>query len=385
MAVAREWSGIGEGAGGLPHTMMRGVESSRFRLGDMVGRSAAMERVFLQMRYLAGHLRLLLIEGETGTGKTLAARTLHRLSPYREAGFATIAAEQLLQGREGEKILTAARGGTLYITGLEAAAADAQSRLLQLVDWQQRSQALGRMLPAPRWLGLETAINSPRALILGSRRPLRALVQLGRFRNDLLQEISGAHLVLPPLRDRREDVPLLAEQFLNQRAHRESRPASVLAPRLLEHLRAHHWPGNLGELHSYLEQALPPAPASHTPQAGMDRGKALAPGAPVDGWAEASCEGALSEGASACHEGIPGPAGTNTGGHGSDRSAWVDANLDRMIFRHVHQVLSDAQGNKLRAARLLGISRSTLYRILERRPMPGLGSGEESACHAASL
>ena len=359
----------------------------RWTLGQMVGRSAAMERLFLQMRYLSKHLRLALIEGERGTGKLLAAETLHELSLSRSSGFVACPAAQFLEDGGSAARIEQARGGTLYLSQLELLNHEQQGRLLHLLEWVQQQHA--------RSGGLRQAEGAmPRALLLSSRRALRPLVLYGKFRGDLYQQISAVHLLLPPLRDRREDVAMLVEVFLARVARQYGKPLRGAAQEVLPHLLAYGWPGNLAELQAIISRAAAraegewllgrdvvlPAPENQgaassslvlAPRLGRFPGAAAPAIAPaIAVWPARAIE-AFTPPPSAMGAGAAGQAGPVAGpvavqaaldAEGGPR---LDPNLDRAILRHIRRVLASVDGNKLRAARLLGISRSTLYRLLD--------------------
>ena len=304
------------------------AQNPRWKLGEMVGRSPAMERLFLQMRYLANHLRVALIEGEPGTGKLLTARTLHTLATGRSDGFVPCSAQTFFANGESVRALEESRGGTLYLTRVDALTVADQSKLLHLLEWLQHQHTRN---------GGEQA---PRQVLVSCERPLRGLVLQGAMRADLSYHLTSVRLLLPPLRDRRDDLLLLVEHFLEQFSARHGKPLRGLGPGVLPHLLAHAWPGNVRELETTICSAalmcegqwlrlidLPPLSLT-APQEGLTLVK------------RSSSEEVPSDEAN-------------------------DPNLDRAIVRHIRQVLAGVNGNKLRAARLLGISRSTLYRLLD--------------------
>jgi DNA-binding NtrC family response regulator len=301
---------------------------ARWMLGEMAGRSPAMERLFLQMRYLANHLRVALIEGENGTGKLLTAKTLHALATGRASGFIPCSASSFLRGN-CNGTLDEARGGTLYLTRVDALTPDEQGKLLHLLEWHQHQHTRNN------------AEQAPRQILVSCEHPLRGLVLQGRMRADLSYHLTSVRLQLPPLRDRREDVPLLVDYFLEQFARRHGKPLRGLGPGVLPHLLAHGWPGNVRELETTISSG-----------ALMCEGQ----------WVRLIDLPLLS--APAQEE----PSFTISASHrsnGAKAEEADDPNLDRAILRHIRWVLAGVGGNKLRAARLLGISRSTLYRLLD--------------------
>ena len=405
MALNRMMPGM-SAAGRQPFD--NGNQRGRRGLGEMIGRSAPMERLFLQMRYLASHLRLALIEGERGTGKRLAARTLHALGPQQNAPFLECAAREFFKGSSAAQ-LVAACGGTLYLTGVDDLDHEQQSRLLQLAARvREQGELSARRLNTPRIVstaarlgsagpnaagpltaGLGTAKadqsggSGPRVLLVSSTRALRPLMLYGRFRSDLQQLLAGVHLLLPPLRARGEDMVLLADCFLARQARTREGLGLIrgLAPDALPYLLAHTWPGNVAQLEGVLAQA-----AARATAAGSEWLRRL------DFLSQAT-QGAMPKQISAVllprQAPAPHSAGQNSHGSGSATTALqprrqklpagssssverdldptfdTDPSLERAMHRHIQRVLGSVGGNKLRAARLLGISRSTLYRHLE--------------------
>lgn len=288
-----------------------------FRLGAMAGRSLVMQHLFARMRCTAPHFRLATVEGEAGTGKMLVARTLHRLGPSASGPFAPWVAAEFLSNPVS--LWKDARGGLLYLSRIEELSAD-QQRLLR--DFLERA--------AHERIRIHTA-SGPLQLVTSSLQPLRRLSAAGSFRSDLASHLTAIRFALPPLRDRRDDIPLLAGLFLRQSCEHNHKSLRGFAPGALARLTAHSWPGNVRELESIMAAAALEAAGQWVrpidiPRLDWPRSPAssVAPDFPVD-----------------------------------------DPNLDRAILRHVTRVLARANGNKVRAARMLGISRSTLYRMLE--------------------
>ncbi len=440
MALTRTLPGMGtlSGSTGIVGRAAEGGESmhggqrARWTLGDMWGRSSAMERLFLQMRYLANHLRLASIEGERGSGKRLVARTLHGLGANRGKGFVPCAAAEFFGENVFAARLAEARGGTLYLSGVDALNPEQQGRLVHLLGWmeQQNGRAFGALRPVA--LGQtgagEGESTAPRALLVSSERPLRALVLRGKFRNDLYQQLSAVHLLVPPLRDRREDVALLLERFAARFAREYGKGIRGVMGDVLPPLLAYGWPGNVRELQTAIERAVVRSEGEWL------RRKDVVLSGSLDGYLSGSLSGSdLPEAAGAArgahpidrqrppalesavwlarpgesaqlHGGVRDRmAGDERGTHGRmenaagrvprayesaglvaacdrDRSTDLDPNLDRAILRHIRRVLESVGGNKLRAARLLGISRSTLYRLLDADAgarFPQHGPGDE--------
>jgi DNA-binding NtrC family response regulator len=291
-------------------------------LGSMVGRSAAMQRLFSQMRYTARHLRLATIEGESGTGKSLAARTLHDLGPAADMPFIASPAAQFFHNGPSIASLTPlvkdARDGTLFLSHVEELSLDQQTRLLTFLQWLDHQHAR------------QTPVSVPRQVFFSSSEPLRRLSTSPGFRADLCHRLTAIRFALPALRDRRDDLPLLADFFAQRFSATHGKPVRGLGPQALPRLSAYDWPGNIRELESMIHSAA------------------------------LNCEGQWIRSID-----IPALTPAPLLNVTISAPAEDDPNLDRAILRHILQVLGRVEGNKLRAARLLGISRSTLYRLLD--------------------
>ncbi len=314
---------------------------TRWMLGEMVGRSPSMERLFLQMRYLANHLRVGLIEGECGSGMLRSGNTLDALATGRAEGFVPCAAAAFLRGT-CPGALDEARGGTLYLTRAGALTADEQGKLLHLLEWHGHQHTRS------------TADQAPRQILVSCEQPLRGLVLQGKMRADLSYHLTSVRLQLPALRERRDDLPLLVDHFLEQFSRRHGKQVRGLGPGVLQHLLSHHWPGNVRELETTV-----------TGGAMMCEGQ----------WLRLIDLPLLS--ATAQQEPKPFLTAAAMSPQNEPTEDPEDPNLDRAILRHIRRVLAGVGGNKLRAARLLGISRSTLYRLLDAGGMDQTRPGEQ--------
>ncbi len=272
-----------------------------------------------------------------GTGKLLTAKTLHALATGRASGFVPSSASSFLRAN-ANSTLDEARGGTLYLTRVDALVPEEQARLLHLLEWHQHQHTRNN------------AEQAPRQILVSCEQPLRSLVLQGQMRADLSYHLSSVRLQLPALRERREDIPILVDYFLEQFSRRHGKPLRGLGPGVLQHLLAHSWPGNVRELETTISSGALMCEGQWVRL--IDLPLLSAP---------ARDEGALSNGNGNGH----GPAHGGTSSQAGQDDDSTDPNLDRAILRHIRRVLGSVGGNKLRAARLLGISRSTLYRLLE--------------------
>jgi two-component system response regulator AtoC len=289
----------------------------KWTLGPMAGRSAPMQHLFTRMRCTAPHFRLVNIEGESGAGKMLAAQTLHGLGPASAGAFVPCLAAEFLESPEAR--WKEIRGGMVYLSRVDELNPDQQRRLRDFLDRSAHER-----------LRFHTS-SGPLQVVAGSAQPLRRLAAAGAFRSDLANHLTAIRFVLPPLRDRRDDIPLLAGLFLGNWSHQNDKPLRGFAPGTLNRLLAHPWPGNVRELESVIVAAALECSGQWIRPIDIPR-----------------LDWPLS---------APDPA--------SQELSADDPNLDRAILRHIVRVLARANGNKVRAARMLGISRSTLYRILD--------------------
>jgi two-component system nitrogen regulation response regulator GlnG len=216
----------------------------------LIGRSAPMQEVYRTLARLVGAELTVLILGESGAGKELAARALHDLGKRRDGKFMVVhlaatpreRVESELFGRNGETgKLVDADGGTLFLDEIGDLPLDAQTRLLRVIDGSERA------------INPRTNRPADARLIAATNRDLRALIRQGLFREDLYFRLNVAPLRLPPLRERLEDVPDLARAFL-LRAHREGLPPKSLDEEAIERLKRHSWPGNVRELENLMRR-----------------------------------------------------------------------------------------------------------------------------------
>jgi two-component system, NtrC family, response regulator AtoC len=234
----------------------------RFHVGrglahDMVTRSPALQKIIATLEKVAAAKAPVLIEGESGVGKELLAQHLHRASPRAAHAFvdlncaavpASLLESELFghergaftgAGAEKPGLVEVADGGTLFLDEVGEMAAEVQSKLLRVLD----SGTFYRV-------GATRKRRADFRLVAATNRDLRAEVEAGRFRKDLFYRINGVRVVVPPLRERPEDIPVLVEHFLRARSN-----GRAFSPAALAALGAHDWPGNVRELHFAVERA----------------------------------------------------------------------------------------------------------------------------------
>jgi DNA-binding NtrC family response regulator len=295
-----------------------------------LGESVAVRRLRSQMQRIAPYFRTALIRGEIGSGKEIVARELHAKSPAVNGPFIVAHAGELAGA-----LLESARGGTLYLGGvgeLSFSLQDGLSRFLHALD-EQRAGAVPSSPPHlnVRRQDREAQWRGPR-ILASSDRDLRTLSAVGQFRQDLYARLAAVEILVPPLRQRLEDIPSLAAWLLRRLAEESGQPPKVLATATVTQLQEQVWPGNLRELERVVTQA-----------AALAEGGVIEPRhllAPVE-------------------PGFANPLASQE---------FKMEPLHDVMMRHVLDVLTGCRGNKVRAAEVLGISRSTLYRMLGARP-----------------
>jgi DNA-binding NtrC family response regulator len=316
----------------------RGEEETPQRLADLVGRDPRMIEIYKLVGQVAATRANVLIRGESGTGKELIARAIHDHS--REAGEpfvpinctavpATLLESELFghvrgaftgaQGDRRGKFALAGRGA-IFLDEIGDTSADFQTKLLRVLQERQ-------FYP----VGADRPERTEARVIAATHRDLEAMVAAGQFRADLYYRLRVVEIVVPPLRERAGDLPLLAATLVRRAAAAVGRPDPVLAPDALAALARHAWPGNVRELENCLTRAVVVASGD------VIRAEHLVLGAAAP----------------------EGPAKLGT--------------LDDVEREHVLRVLAATRGHKARAAQILGISRPRLDRILARHDIGSNG------------
>jgi two-component system, NtrC family, response regulator GlrR len=238
------------------------VLSTNDRFGLLVGRSAVMRAAFARLEKAAANGTTVLLEGETGTGKDLAAESLHREGPRRQKPFVALDCgalplnlmESELFGHErgaftgAEKpragAFEVANGGTLFLDEIGELSLDLQPKLLRVLEKRE-----------VRRLGSSQSIPIDVQLVAATNRNLRTEVNERRFRPDLYYRLAVMEVRLPPLRERMDDLPLLVEHLIQEMGATD-RAQAFQSPETLSRLSRHDWPGNVRELRNYLERSV---------------------------------------------------------------------------------------------------------------------------------
>ena len=236
---------------------------SKFGLENIIGQSPAMVEVFETVRQVAPTRATVLITGESGTGKELIAKAIHQLSPRRNnsmvtvhcAGLPSTLIESELFGHEKGAFTGAherrigriehAQGGTLFLDEIAEIDAAIQIKLLRFLGERTFER-----------VGSTRTLSADVRLIAATNKRLEDLVAGGQFRDDLYFRLKGVRIELPPLRERRGDVPLLAQAFMRESARENSKAVHEITSDAMERLQNYSWPGNVRELRSAIETAV---------------------------------------------------------------------------------------------------------------------------------
>ncbi|MFV2071764.1 MAG: sigma-54-dependent transcriptional regulator [Thermoanaerobaculales bacterium] len=310
----------------------------RFHLRSIVGSSSAMRKVYDQIEKVLESEITVFVSGESGTGKELVAKAIHHASLRSDGPFVDVNCAAIPEGLQESELFghekgaftgavnahpgkfEQAMGGTIFLDEVGEMSPSAQARLLRVI--QER---------VSRRVGGTAQIELDVRVISASNRDLAAMVEEGSFRQDLFYRLVVFPIELPPLRRRREDIPLLVEHFLEKHARDAGRRISRVDARAMEALVGHDWPGNVRELENVVHRTLLVA-----------AGPELKP------------------------EDLPSDLGNGVAMAGPDAEPDTrPVSLETMERAAIVRSLEHNQGNLSDVARQLGIGRSTLYRKLE--------------------
>ena len=319
----------------------------------LIGRSPPMQEVYRTLARLVDTSLNVLISGETGTGKGLAARALHELGAKRDSPFVTVhlgglSAAQvetvlLGSGADAPGKLVEADGGVLFLDEVGDLSPEAQARLVRVVD------------PAERPPHPSTGRRLDVRILSSSRLDLRDQVRHGRFREDLLLRLNVASLKLPPLRDRLDDVPDLARAFL-YRAHRDGVSGKTLEESALQRLARHSWPGNVRELENLMRRIAVLYTEDLVGERLIERELQ-----------EESAAPALIEPAQTMEELVEQMLAGQFNAPSGDLppAGLYDRTLESIERPLIRLTLRATRGNQIKAAEVLGINRNTLRKKIE--------------------
>ncbi|MBF0426675.1 MAG: nitrogen regulation protein NR(I) [Magnetococcales bacterium] len=361
------------------------------RFGGIIGSSMAMQELFRVIGRLANSEMTVLIHGESGTGKELVARAIHACSPRRNQPFTAInmaaiprsLIESELFGHEKGAFTGAisrrpghfeqARGGSLFLDEIGDMPMEAQTRLLRVLQDGTYTQVGGTQ-----------TIHSDVRIIAASHQDLPAAIAAGRFREDLFYRLNVIPIHVPSLRSRREDIPLLADYFLDRAAKELGLSRKRLAPTTLDCLAVHSWPGNVRELENLIHRLMVLVPDEVIQPGHLDLPEPRRPDLPVFG--SESPSPAMFAPVSAPAAPFPPPVVPPVAAvpnlplqqaiHNElDRffaalNGLPPTNLYDFILRLVEEplldrVLRETRGNQVKAAQVLGINRNTLRKKIQ--------------------
>lgn len=305
---------------------------SAFQFEGIVGRGPLMLDVFDRIRHVAPHFRTVLVTGETGTGKEMVARSLHRLSPVASGPFVVCNCSAIVDTLFESEMFGHMRGaftgavqdkkgyfesadsGTLFLDEIGDMSLGAQVKLLRVLQ----DQTIQRV-------GSSSVRQVKVRVIAATNRDLRALVAEKKFRDDLYYRLSAIEIKIPRLADRKEDLPLLQRYFLERFAEQYDKPIRGITRRAQAILARHGWPGNVRQLENVLSSACMTALGDVIDVRDLPQELQA-----------------------------PENLATDTCGE------WLT--LEEVKRRHIDRVLRSVGGNRTKAAEILGVSRATLYR-----------------------
>jgi DNA-binding NtrC family response regulator len=322
---------------------LKGELSDRYHLRNIVGSSAAMRKVYDQIEKVLESEITVFIAGESGTGKELVAKAIHYASLRSDGPFIDVNCAAIPEGLQESELFGHEKGaftgalathpgkfeqatrGTIFLDEIGEMSPSAQARLLRVLQ-ERVLQRVG---------GTET-IELDVRVISASNRDLAQMVSEGSFRQDLFYRLVVFPIGLPPLRDRREDIPLLVEHFLEKHARDAGKRVTRVESRAMDALMEHGWPGNVRELENVIHRTL-------LVSAGLEITIEDLPPAITAGGGVATV--------------VPSP--------GQESPRGTSKSLEELEREAIVRAMENNRGNLSDVARELGIGRSTLYRKLE--------------------
>ena len=314
-------------------------------LGSMIGRSAEMEKLYRILSKVAQSTHPVLVLGESGTGKELVARTIHAYGPNAYKPFLPVDCGSLVPTlieselfgyvkgaftgatKSKDGLFVSAEGGTVFLDEIGELTLDLQAKLLRALQEKE-----------VRPVGATHRVPIKARIVAATNRDLAAMVEKGSFRKDLFYRLNVVNLRLPPLRDRREDIPLLTAHFLDKTSKGQPRKYA-LSDEALRTMMRHDWPGNIRELENCIERAC-----------ALSSGPILELG---DLPTQLQQQGLDAHRVAAATEAAPAERASNV------------VPLAEMERDAILGAIRKLGGDKLLAARLLGIGKTTLYRKLK--------------------
>src|SRR5579862_320680 len=355
-------SATANGSGATEMVALSQIVHSADRLGGMVVRSAQVRKVLKSVSQLSPYKATVLISGESGTGKELIARALHTLGPVPNGPFVTLNCSNLVEALaesqlfghvrgaftdardESQGYFRAANGGTLFLDEIGELPLKLQPKLLRSVETHEVQP-----------VGSSHCYKVNLRLVAATNRDLRAMVKAGTFRDDLYFRMSAAAIFIPPLRERREAIPAFIGYFIEQYNRLFSKDVTEISRGAIDILCGYQWPGNVRELSNAIESAVILSENNRIVVTDL-------PEQIVDGTG-AELLNSPGEPPANGHDPVAAAHSVPQIDFGSEPLGFL---LDDVIKKTLVRSLEETEGNRRRAADLLGVSRSTLYRMLTR-------------------
>ena len=316
----------------------------KFNISSIVGNSPLIKDVIDRVNKVAQSKATILIEGESGTGKELIAQAIHQASPRAHGPFVAVHCAALSEGLLESELFghergsftgaterrigrfESADGGTLFLDEIGEISGAIQVKLLRFLE----TKSIDRV-------GGSKTIDLDVRLVTATNRGLEQLVREGKFREDLYFRLDVVRFLMPPLRERSEDIPALLDHFIKGFSAENGLPPLEIEPGALKTLQAYSWPGNIRELRNFCENAVVMRKGGKLTEFDLDPR----------------------------FRGSPALPGGQSGGEGSASSTLSVEQNEKRILR---EALIKSRGNRTRAAELMGISRRTLHRKLAQWP-----------------
>jgi DNA-binding NtrC family response regulator len=322
-----------------------GDDKNSEQLGKIIGKSSAMLEVYKTVARVAPTKSTVLVLGESGTGKELIAQAIHQHSPRANRPFVAVdcgaLTETILESElfghvrgaftgalaDKKGVFEEAQGGTCFLDEIGGISSNLQARLLRVLQEHEIRRVGGK-----DWVKVDVRV------VAATNHNLAEAVSKGEFRQDLYYRLDVVAIHLPPLRERADDIPLLARHFLQRYSQESGKSISAISDKAMELLCSYSWPGNIRELENAIEQAV-----------ALSYQSILTP----DDFPEA----------------VRNPAAAQPFENGSQNEQFLfldTPSLEEVKKRYVLHVLRHNQGNVSRSARVLNIDRRSLYRMLAR-------------------
>ncbi len=337
------------------NTALRQEVKRNFSMGKVIGKSAAMKAIFDLVGRVSGATANVLITGESGSGKEMVARAIHESGPRASHQFVAINCtaipETLLESelfghakgsftgaiQRKRGLFEEAEGGTLFLDEIGDMNPQLQSKLLRVIQ-EKKVRAVGDNVDKP--------VNV--RIVAATHKDLKAAIKEGRFREDLYYRLSVIPIVIPPLRNRRDDIPLLADHFLKKYSALNNSPVKGFTKRAVAKLMGQKWEGNVRELENVVERAV------------------------------VLCQNPLIDEAD-----VPNPDTQSPDSFFSSATGDFPT-INQLEERYIRVILEKTAGRKDKAAQILGINRRTLYRKEREYGMVDSNSPEEEDLEAAA-